>query len=106
MKRKKNHRLAALGALALGAAATAHAQYTPPPPPAPFPGFLNEYLRQNNPYLNQWDLGGVERLRFEDHEGYGIAGVPGAPAQPGNDFRAHGADGYNAYWLSRLRLHA
>ncbi len=56
--------------------------------------------------MNAWDFGGVERVRFEDHEGYGIAGVPGSPAKPNNDFRAQGVDVYNAYWLSRLRFHA
>lgn len=29
-----------------------HAQYTPPPPPRPFPGFINEYLRTADPYMN------------------------------------------------------
>ncbi|HWX18905.1 MAG TPA: alginate export family protein [Candidatus Binatia bacterium] len=94
-----------LGALALGAAANTHAQYTPPPSPQPFAGYINELLRQENPYLSVWDIGGVERLRFEDHEGYGIAGRPGTPAKPNNDFRANGADVYNDYLLSRLRLH-
>jgi len=56
--------------------------------------------------MNAWDFGGVERARFEDHEGYGIADVTGSPAKPNNDFRAQGADVYNAYWLSRLRFHA
>jgi len=94
----------ALGALAL-AGLKAQAQYTPPPPPQPFAGFINEALRQKDPYLSVWDIGGMERVRFEDHEGYGIAGVPGVPGKANNDFRAHGADVYNAYWLSRLRFH-
>src|ERR1041385_8119293 len=46
------------GALALGAATAAHAQYTPPPPPTPFSGFINEWLRQQNPYLAALDIGG------------------------------------------------
>jgi hypothetical protein len=56
--------------------------------------------------MNAWDFGGQERVRFEDHEGYGIPGVPGLPAKPNNDFRDHGADVSNDYWLSRLRVHA
>jgi len=50
-------------ALVFAALQPVHAQYTPPPPPAAFQGFLNEYLRQDNPYMNQWDLGGNLRLR-------------------------------------------
>src|ERR1043166_6189136 len=95
----------AASAFLFAAALESHAQYTPPPPPAPFPGFINEALRQKNPYMNQWDIGGALRLRFEDHEGYGIAGVGGTPTKPNNDFRSKGADVYNEYWLSRLRLH-
>src|SRR6476660_8299340 len=83
--------------IALGTCAN-YGQYAPPPPPAPFAGFLNEALRKNDPYMNAWDFGGSERARFEDHEGYGIPGVPGGPAKPNNDFRAHGADVDNAYW--------
>src|SRR6185369_16053807 len=71
----------AAGALALGAAAaTTQAQYAPPPPPTPFPGFINEALRKNDPYMNQWDFGGSVRLRYEAKEN-GL-GLP-----PANDFR-------------------
>ena len=72
----------ALGALALGALGTVHAQYTPPPPPIPFPGFLNDYLRKQDPYLSVWDIGGSLRLRYEIKEN-GL-GLP-----PANDFREH-----------------
>src|SRR5579859_7660962 len=95
-----------MGALALGAATSSYAQYTPPSSPQPFAGYLNEWLRQQDPYLSAWDLGGNERVRFEDHQGYGIAGVGGTPSKPNNDFRAHGADTDNSYWMSKLRLHA
>src|SRR5438105_3642334 len=97
-----------LSAFTLGAAGVVRAQYSPPPPPAPFAGFLNEYLRKSDPYMNQWDIAGAERVRFEDHEGYSIAGVSAPPTVGGkanNDFRASGADVYNDYWLSRLRFH-
>jgi hypothetical protein len=77
------------------------AQYTPPPPPAPFAGFLNEALRQQNPAATNWDLAGNLRLRYEIKEGSAIPGVSGSM-----DFRDHGADLSNDYFLSRLRLHA
>ena len=45
---------------------------------APFAGFLNEALRQNDPYLNQWDFGGSLRVRYEIQNGKGIPGVAGS----------------------------
>ena len=83
-----------------GAAGTVRGQYTPPPPPAPFQGFINEALRAENP-TNHWDIGGASRSRVEIKEGYGIAGNAGSV-----DFRAHGADVNNEYFLERIRLHA
>jgi hypothetical protein len=85
----------------LAASAPARAQYAPPPPPAPFQGFLNEALRQDNPYMNAWDLGGNARFRYEIKEGSAIPGVAGSV-----DFRDHGADVNNEYLLGRIRLHA
>lgn len=70
------------GALVLAALNHIHAQYTPPPPPVPFPGFINEALRKNDPYMNVWDIGGAVRLRYELKEN-GL-GLP-----PANDFRAN-----------------
>jgi hypothetical protein len=87
----------------LGSASVASAQYAPPPPPTPFPGFLNEYLRKQDPYLAQWDIGGSLRLRYEIRNGYGIAGV-GAGATASLDFRDHGADVENDFLMSKLRL--
>jgi Alginate export len=87
------------GAFAVGAAA-AHAQYAPPQPAQPFPGFINQYLRQENPYLSAWDIGGNERLRYEAKSGYGMPGVTGSI-----DFRDHGADVSNDYLMSKLRFH-
>jgi hypothetical protein len=102
--KRKNQKLArklAAGALALGAAATtAHAQYAPPAPLQPFPGFINQYLRQQDPYLAVWDIGGSLRIRYEMKDGYGIPGQ-GAPSM---DFRAHGAAVDNDYTMSRLRF--
>jgi len=58
--KRKLQKSLALGALALGAAATAQAQYTPPPPPIPFPGFINQWMRTENPYKN---LADVQRVK-------------------------------------------
>src|ERR1039458_4475072 len=62
------------GALVLAALDEVHAQYTPPPPPAPFQGFINEFFRAKDPYMNQWDFGGEIRVRFEAKEH--IGGLP------------------------------
>ena len=89
----------ALGALLVGAAVPAAlAQYAAPPPPKPFPGFLNEYLRQQDPYMNSWDIGGSSRFRAEAKEGFGIPALAGSV-----DFRDHGADVSNEYFLEKLR---
>lgn len=68
------------GALVLAALNHVHAQYTPPPPPVPFPGFINEALRKNDPYMTVWDIGGAVRLRYELKEN-------GMGLPPANDFR-------------------
>src|ERR1051325_1941376 len=86
------------GALALGAA-NLHAQYAPPPPPTPFQGFLNEYLRKDDPYMNKWDFGGALRVRYEIKDNFGIPGVAGSA-----DFRKNGADVDNSYLMERLRF--
>ncbi|HXG48086.1 MAG TPA: alginate export family protein [Methylomirabilota bacterium] len=86
-------------ALGLGGATTGLAQYAPPPPPQPFAGFLNEYLRQRDPYYSAWDLSGSARLRFELKEN-GL----GLPAN--NDFRANGADNDNSYFSDKILLRA
>jgi len=78
----------------------ASAQYAPPPPPAPFPGFINEWLRKDNPYMSQWDIGGAIRVRYENKDNMVVAGNPGSL-----DFRDHGADSDNAYVLERIRYH-
>ena len=86
------------GALVLAAINTIYAQYSPPPPPTPFQGFINEPLRADDPYMNKWDFGGSLRTRAEVKEGFGIAGLPGSL-----DFRDHGADVSNEYFLEKLR---
>ena len=87
--------------LVLAAADQLYAQYAPPPPPKPFPGFVNEWLRKDDPYMNKWDFGGSLRVRYELRENFGIAGVPGSV-----DFREDGADVDNRYLLERLRVRA
>src|SRR5262249_38669869 len=69
-------------------------------PPAPSAGLLNDFLRRHSDSFTNWDIGGAIRERYEVHEGYGIAGVPGSV-----DFRDHGADVSNDYLLSRIRFH-
>src|SRR5580765_2192754 len=96
MKRTKN--IIIVAALALAALNPVLAQYAPPPPPLPFQGFINEYLRKDDPYMNKWDIGGALRARYEAKEGFGIAGVAGSM-----DFRDHGADVNNEYWMERIR---
>lgn len=90
----------ALGASALVLAAinSVYSQYTPPPPPTPFQGFINEALRTKDPYMNKWDFGGSVRARAEVKEGFGIPGLAGSL-----DFRDHGADVDNEYFIERLR---
>lgn len=88
------------GAIALAAINHVSAQYIAPPPPAPFGGFLNEYLRTNYPGMEAWDFGGSTRARFEAKEGFAIQGVPGSM-----DFRDHGSDQHNEYFLEKTRFH-
>lgn len=77
------------------------AQYTPPPPLRPFPGFINEWLRKDDPYMAAWDFGGSARMRYEVKDNAGIAGVPGSL-----DFRKTGADVDNSYLIERIRFRA
>src|ERR1051325_3413442 len=77
---KNNSVVLTASALMLAACSQVHGQYAPPPPPQPFAGFLNDYLRKQDPYLSVWDIGGAVRLRYEWKEN-GL-GLP-----PANDFR-------------------
>src|SRR2546422_2780459 len=100
MEPTKNHILKPLAALAITCRTLlAYSQYAPPPPPQPFPGFINEALRKQDPYLSVWDIGGSLRLRYEDKQGFGIAGLTGSM-----DFRDHNADMSNDYLMSKLRF--
>jgi hypothetical protein len=91
----------ATGGLALTTAGNLHAQYAPPPPPAPFGGFVNEWLRKDNPGMTNWDFSGSMRLRGEAKEGFAVPGRPGSV-----DFRERGADVNNEYLLGKLRIQA
>ncbi|MBL9167424.1 MAG: alginate export family protein [Verrucomicrobiales bacterium] len=99
-----NHRTRHLAPIALGALAFVHsgslqAQYAPPPPPKPFQGFINEWLRKDDPGTAAWDIGGSVRMRYELKDNFGIAGAPGSL-----DFRNTNADVDNAYLMERIRL--
>ena len=87
--------------MVLAATTVAFGQYSAPPPPVPFQGFINEWLRKDDPYMNAWDFGGAIRLRYEAKEGFAVPGVAGSV-----DFRDHGAKVNNEYLLSRVRFHA
>lgn len=69
--------------------------------PAASAGFLNEYLRKNEPAMKQWDFGGAARARYEAKEGFAVQGVAGSL-----DFRDDGGNQGNEYFLERLRYHA
>ena len=78
--------------------ASLRAQYVPPVLAAPFPGYINDYLRSSDPYLNAWDIGVNYRLRFEDKDGAGTTN-----AGSNWDFSGRHQDrNNNKYWLSRL----
>ncbi len=94
----------AAGALLLAASSTLQAQYAPPPPTQPFPGFLNQYLRTEDPYWANWDFGAQLRLRYEirDNGGATFTG-------PAADFRrnlAPGTDNDNSLFMTKLLVRA
>ncbi len=86
-------------ALAFGCVSSALAQYAPPPPPQPFPGFINDYLRKQDPYYSVWDLGGSARLRYELREN-------GLGSPPNADFRKTGVDNDNSYFSDKILVYA
>lgn len=102
----------ALGALALALGATLQGQSTavsgaaaaaPPaanPAAAASAGLANDWLRTQDPFFKAWDLGGQYRQRYEVRDHMAVPGVRGAI-----DFRDHGADNNNDYWLGRATVH-
>lgn len=89
----------AIGLVAWAPLPSAMGQYAPPPPPKPFQGFINEWLRKDDPYMAAWDIGGSVRVRYELKDNFGIAGAPRSL-----DFRGTNADVDNAYLMERIRL--
>ena len=84
----------AAAALVLSACVAAQAQYSPPPPLQPFPGFLNDWMRKQDPYLANWDISGSARFRYEIKENAGFTA-----AGSGADFRKGGVDNDN--WAAK-----
>src|SRR6185369_12999626 len=87
----------AVAALVLSADEAVHAQYAPPPPLQPFPGFLNEWMRKQDPYLANWDISGSARFRYEVKENAGLTA-----AGSGADFQKGGVDNDNSYFLNKV----
>jgi len=67
-------------------------------PVTPSPGYLNDLLRQDNPYMAAWNLGALSWTRYEIKENGGFTG-PGSLA----DFRTD-TDNDNSYLLQRVIL--
>ena len=76
-------------------------QATPTPAPTPSAGLLNDWLREQSPAWNPWDIGGQVRLRYETRENFAVAGN-GPQAV---DFNAANPVPINDFLLSRERLH-
>lgn len=72
--------------------------YSPTSPPRASAGYINDWLRKDDPNMAAWDLGVQTRLRYEVRDQFGIPGVPGSV-----DFRERNADTYNDYLLLRVR---
>lgn len=84
-------------ALLMGAIEVLHSQAAGPGSG----GLLNQWVDSQAPSWTNWDFGGSARFRGEIKEGFAIPGAPGSL-----DFRDHGADVNNEYFLGRIRLHA
>ncbi|HWD91396.1 MAG TPA: alginate export family protein [Verrucomicrobiae bacterium] len=87
--------------LVLAVINSVYGQTAPATSPAPFAGFLNEFLRKDDPAMNQWDFGGAARARYEAKEGMVVQGVAGSM-----DFRDKDSDEGNEYFMERIRYHA
>jgi len=75
----------------------------PAPPPAPAsPGLFNDWLRQQDPLFNDFDLGAQFRARYVYQTYFAVPGA-GAPAV---DFRANTPENENDFLLLRTRVHA
>src|SRR5215471_1391591 len=97
--------------LALGLATfNLQAQYQPAAPTATSPatmppasaGLFNDWLREQTPVFNDFDLGGQFRPRFVYQTYFAVPGA-GATAV---DFRANTPQNQNDFLLLRTRVHA
>jgi Alginate export len=92
--------LTASGLVLAMSAAVYGGDYSPTSAVRPSAGFFNDWLRQDDPYMAAWDIGAAVRLRYEIRDKFAIAGQAGSM-----DFRDHGADVDNAYFLQRIKPH-
>lgn len=99
------------GAVALALTTAAHAapgDYSPTSPVRPSAGYLNDWLRKDDPYKAAWDIGMQTRLRYEVRDGFGIPGKSvdfADNADTRNDYlliRARPRVGYTAEWYNFL----
>lgn len=75
---------------------------TPPPtPPQPSAGLANDWLREQTPFFDPFNLGGQFRARFVDQTYFA---VPGA-GPTAVDFRANTPENGNDFLLLRTRFH-
>ena len=83
------------------ALSSAQAQYVPSTPARPFPGYINEYYRGADPYMNAWDVGVNvrERLEVKDNAGFTYAGQNADFRDTGN---GNNNDNNNSYFLTRI----
>lgn len=100
-----------LGFLAAGLPLAASAQSQPVVAPdqttvnnipvvVPSAGLLNDWLRDESPVFNPWDLGGQSRARLEVKDYFDVPGQTGQVA-----FRKEHGDANNTYLLLRQRVH-
>src|SRR5436190_8833447 len=98
MKYRNSSSPQSAGALVLAITASVYAgDYSPTSPLRPSAGLVNDWLRQDNPYMSAWDIGTQVRLRYEIRDNFGIAGTLGSV-----DFLHNGkTDVDNSYFLHR-----
>lgn len=89
-----------LGAASIALALSMQAQEKPKTPAA-HPALLNQWLREESPRFETWDIGGQFRLRLEHKENFA---APGA-SPTAVDFRNAGGNDDNTYLLLREKFH-
>ncbi len=93
----KQNQILTTSALVLSLSASIYASdFSPMTAARPSAGYLNDYLRKDDPYMSAWDIGTQVRLRYEIRDNFGVSGAV-------NDFRRKGADVDNAYFLQRIK---